>query len=56
MAKILQCTESGCPSMIFTVNLTVGPYGDLAEQPEAIDGEYFVCCECHSEGMWVDDE
>lgn len=50
----LKCTQEDCESEIFTVNITVGPDGEVAETPHKIPGEYFICCECHSEAEWVE--
>jgi len=49
----LKCTEKDCNSEIFTINITVGSSGELAENTRKIPGEYFECCECHAKAKWV---
>ena len=52
----LVCTEESCTSEIFTVHIVVGPDGEVAESIRKMDGDYFECCECHSEAKWVEHE
>lgn len=54
MKRELTCTNEQCFSEIFTCSLVVGPSGELVENPEKIEGEYFTCCECYYECEWVE--
>ncbi len=53
MTDKLKCKTEECNSSAFTVHIVVDIFGDLAETPRKIEGEYFECCECYNTAEWV---
>jgi len=55
----LRCSNEECEGKegnpAFNLTAVVDEDGTLAENPQKIDGEYFTCCYCSSEGEWIDE-